>query len=96
MPNRTSTGQEFGAQVLAAVWTKGREIPNYNSGMWRWDVCGMVMRWDAYGNRASEYGWEVDHVRPVARGGVDAIENLQPLNWRNNAAKGDTFPWNCG
>lgn len=34
-------------------------------------------------------GWEIDHLTPVSDDGSDAIGNLRPLHWRNNAAKKD-------
>jgi len=37
-------------------------------------------------------GWEVDHIRPVSHDGGDDLANLQPLQWKNNRCKGDTFP----
>jgi hypothetical protein len=72
----------------AAVWIKGREIPGYDSTVWRHDAFGSVMRYADYGNRQSEYGWEIDHVVPSALGGIDAHANYRPLNCRNNAGLG--------
>jgi 5-methylcytosine-specific restriction endonuclease McrA len=42
-----------------------------------------------------EYGWEVDHIIPVSRGGGDELPNLQPLQWENNRQKADDLNWNC-
>ena len=53
------------------------------------------MNFPEHGNRDSEYGWEIDHIEPVALGGGDELTNLQPLNWQNNVKKGDQYPWNC-
>ena len=73
--------------TVDAVWAKGRTIPNFDSSVWRWDCYGAVMKYSEYGNRNSEYGWEIDHIVPVSRGGQDNILNYQPLNWENNAEK---------
>lgn len=75
-------------QLKLAVWAKGRVIPDYNADVWRWDSFGAVMKFSMYGNRNSDYGWEIDHIVRVADGGTDALSNLRPLNWRNNAARG--------
>jgi 5-methylcytosine-specific restriction endonuclease McrA len=58
-------------------------------------MCGAVMKRSDYGNTSSEHGWEVDHVKPIAKGGTDALSNLQPLQWENNRRKGDAYPWDC-
>ncbi|MGE3243872.1 MAG: HNH endonuclease signature motif containing protein [Pirellulales bacterium] len=70
----------------SAVWFKGRAVPGVDGDKWRLDVCGAWIGWQFYGNRNSQYGWEVDHIDP--RGG-DGLHNLQPLQWENNVAKGD-------
>ncbi|MCY3788620.1 MAG: HNH endonuclease signature motif containing protein [Gemmatimonadetes bacterium] len=78
------------------VWKKGKIVPNNNPDVYRKDVCGAFIRRDQYGTQA-EYGWEIDHIKPVSKGGSDYIGNLRPLHWRNNDAKGDNLDgyWNC-
>jgi 5-methylcytosine-specific restriction endonuclease McrA len=44
----------------------------------------------SYGTQ-EKYGWEIDHIIPVARGGTDDLDNLQPLHWKNNRKKGNTL-----
>ena len=36
-------------------------------------------------------GWEIDHIKPAAKGGTDDLSNLQPLQSGANAEKGDTW-----
>ncbi len=95
MANRTGLGLPFGDQIVSYVWSKGGVDAQYDTATWRYDICGTWMRWQDYGNRGSEFGWEIDHIFPLARAGSDDPENLQPLNWRNNQATGDTYPWKC-
>jgi CRISPR/Cas system Type II protein with McrA/HNH and RuvC-like nuclease domain len=77
------------------VWQKGRVIPGKNPNQRRKDACGHEIDYSAYGDTNSRYGWEIDHIRPVARNGSDDISNLQPLYWETNRNKADTYPWEC-
>lgn len=74
-------------ELEEAVWTKGRVIVGFDANVWRHDVNGTVIQHDAYGNRQSEYGWEIDHIVPVSQRGSNALSNLRPLHWRANASR---------
>ncbi len=87
--------KEVNAADKLTIWRKGREIPDFDSNLWRYDVCGNPMKFTEHGNTQSKYGWEIDHMYPSARGGTTTIQNLQPLQWENNIAKADTYPWYC-
>lgn len=93
--NTDKNGGIWTETTKKAVWNKGRAIPNYSPEIWRLDKCGLFMKFDEHGNRNSKYGWELDHINPVSNGGLDNLENLQPLNWKNNADKGDSLKWSC-
>lgn len=76
--------------VIEHVWRKATEEPGANPDVWRRDRFGRLIRRGDYGNRESPFGWEIDHHPvPKARGGSDKVENLKPLHWHPNAAKGD-------
>jgi 5-methylcytosine-specific restriction endonuclease McrA len=83
-------------QTKQTVWQGGRPIDGYDASVWRHDKCGAVMKYSEHGNTDSDHGWEIDHIIPRAKGGQTTTENLQPLNWKNNRAKGDSYPWACG
>lgn len=91
--------KDAGEQTIIAVWKKGRIIvqngKEYDPSVWRWDMCGNVMKYSEHGNTNAKYGWEIDHIKPTAKGGSDTLGNLQPLQWENNRRKGDTYPWSC-
>ena len=93
IPNTDVNGKAFGQTTVGAVWDKGRKLSGYDLNVWRFDVCGNVIKNSAYGDVLSIYGWEVDHIKPVSKGGTDNLSNLQPLQCEANRAKGDTYPW---
>lgn len=93
--NTNTLGLKFANTTIKAVWNKGRKIDGYDSNVWRYDICGKPMKYMEYGNTNSKHGWEVDHIKPVAKGGTDDLSNLQPLQWDNNRRKSDNYPWRC-
>lgn len=91
--NTTTAGRSFDAATIEAVWKKG--TPEANLVSFRKDTCGASMQREKYGQTV-QWGWEIDHIKPVAKGGTDDLANLQPLMWENNRHKGDSWPdWDC-
>jgi hypothetical protein len=52
------------------------------------DCDGRWMRKEDHGDRNSQYGWEMDHIRPVALGGSDDLINMRPRHCSGNARAG--------
>lgn len=86
-------GSVFDAETIKKVWAIARPVvgcPGFAQ-----DVCGAVMKLEEYG-QTSEFGWEIDHKKPITSGGTDDLGNLQPMHWENNRFKGDNYPyWSC-
>ena len=95
IPNTDCNECAFSNETVALVWSEASIIPPHNSAVFRQDRCGAWIKRDEYG-KETEYGWHIDHDRPVSKGGTDDFDNLQPLHWRNNLGKGADFPsWSC-
>lgn len=74
------------------IWAKGLQVKGYDADLYRQDYSGAWISRNAYGDKESILGWEIDHIYPKSKGGTDDEKNLRPINWRNNLSKGDSYP----
>jgi hypothetical protein len=76
------------ALLRLAVWAKAERVTPWDTDLGR-DAYGNLIRFSAYGDRTSEFGWELDHYPvPAALGGRRELSNLRPLYWRQNSSNG--------
>ena len=81
----------FSEEEISAIWKKALVVENVDSNEWRKDACEAWINRNKYGDE-SLYGWEIDHILPIAKGGTDQTDNLRAFHWKNNRSKGDNFP----
>ena len=74
-------------KTIQAVWEKGKIISGFDKNVWRRDKDGHAIERDKHGDRDSDNGWEMDHIKLRKDGGKDVMTNLRPLYWKTNAAR---------
>lgn len=75
---------------IEKAWNNAKRIKGEEPNKYRQDPYGNKIRKDSYGKNSS-MGWEVDHIKPKARGGSDTTRNQQALKTSVNREKGDSL-----
>ena len=84
----TLTGLLGGDQQKFIAWTRCQILQGHDPASWRIDEEGNAIRYADYGDRTSDYGWEIDHRVANALGGGDHPANTRALHWKANASHG--------
>jgi 5-methylcytosine-specific restriction endonuclease McrA len=74
------------------AWENAKPIQGKNPDVWRRDIYGNTIRRASFGTQG-QYGWEVDHKRPIEKGGTESLQNIQALHWEENKKKGNQYPY---
>lgn len=76
--------------IIKKVFEKAKVIRGKDPRKYRQDAYGNEMYFNSYGKN-SPMGWQIDHIKPKAKGGGEDIRNLQALKTKTNLQKGDTL-----
>jgi len=68
-------------------WNNAKPIRGKDPSKYRKDPYGNTIYKPSYG-KATDMGWDVDHIKPKSKGGSDSTRNLQALNTSINRSKG--------
>lgn len=86
---------DFTPTELDLIWQKAQKVSDgYDANGYRKDSAGAWIKRSMHGDRSSEtnFGWEVDHIKPKSDDGTNDISNLRPLHWMNNLSKSNNYP----
>lgn len=78
---------EINHETAMSLWTK-----RYGKVTRIKDFAGREMDKGSYGNRNSDYGWNLDHILPQSQGGKDTDSNLICCHILTNDEKADKYP----
>ena len=87
-------------EQIDLAWNQALEKEGLDKDIWRLDPCGALIKKSEYGNRRSDFGWEIDHVvsrayllsAGASEDEIDISENLRAMHWANNESKGVNYP----
>lgn len=73
------------------AWENASKIRGKNPELYRRDEHGNEIYKSSYG-KTSEMGWEVDHRKPLAKGGSQHLNNIRALHHDANRKKSAKYP----
>ena len=76
---------------IQRIWDKAKPIEGKNPNTHRVDNYGNEIYKHSYG-KTSAKGWEIDHLKPVSKGGSDSPQNLRATHWLANRKKSNKHP----
>jgi 5-methylcytosine-specific restriction endonuclease McrA len=86
-----TTGDQVASQTdINNAWIRATPIDGYSPSQWRRDEYGNAIHYNSYGT-TGEYGWELDHRKPLSKGGSERQTNIRALHWKANRAKSDKY-----
>ena len=80
-------------EIIELIWQKAIVVEGYDKTLYRQDFSGAWIARNAYNDRDSVLGWEIDHIFPISKGGKSTYDNLQTLCRRCNKLKGNSIDY---
>ncbi|XOV85293.1 MAG: HNH endonuclease [bacterium] len=77
-------------EVINKVWSTAKTVRGEHPDKVRQDPYGNRIARNQYGSQGLR-GWEIDHIKPEARGGSDHLRNLQAMQSKKNRELGDSL-----
>lgn len=79
-------------EMIGRIWNRASILEGVDSTMFRLDSCGAIIARTKYQDYDSGFGWDIEHVFPIEKGGDNNEANLRAMQWQNLKSKGSDFP----
>lgn len=80
-PDAPLESRAYEEGIVARVWRFGCTVPGNDPMLWRKDEFGAWIQTANYGNRGSEFGWEIADFGCGNNGA--GLARLRPVQWQN-------------
>ena len=81
----------YSEKMIQLIWEAANHAGSSDPAMYRKDCVGAWIKRDQY-SQEGNYGWGIDHVYPLSKGGKDDSPNIRAMHWENNRSKADDYP----
>jgi len=78
----------FSREVVESVWELAAQVPGTDPALWRQDEFGIWIHRLSYGQRNSQFGWEI--FDPAQGRHSQGVYAMRPLQWSQYVAREDT------
>lgn len=79
--SQDSPPRRYDREIVRRVWKAGQAIEGNDDALWRKDEFGAWINFLEYGNRNSQFGWEIIDPAPWRSGA--GVYLLRPCQWEN-------------
>jgi len=82
--------KEFAIRFWEAIY--GREelvFDCFGTQIYKEDYGNTTLKRQTAKGESSYYGWTIDHILPISKGGDNSLNNLKVMHWLNNKEKSD-------
>lgn len=82
--------KEFAFNFWEAVYGNNDLVSDcFGDQIYKDDYGNTTLKRRKPGGESFYYGWTIDHILPISKGGDNSLNNLEIMHWMNNAEKAD-------
>jgi hypothetical protein len=81
---------EFAFEFWKAIYGEAVLVSDcFGDQIYKEDYGNTTLKRHLPGGESFYYGWTIDHILPIAKGGDNSLNNFEIMHWQNNSKKAD-------